>query len=134
ARRAVGAASPSSAGGGRVNDFLHALWNVVSSDSLYESTVRFSALLAFAAIGEWVAERTGKLNISVEAMLLCGAFGSALGSYLSHNVWIAVLCGVIGGLVIALVQANMSHRLAANKVNVGRPLNVPALRPPPTLP
>jgi simple sugar transport system permease protein len=110
-----------------VSDFLQALWNVISSDSLYESTVRFSALLAFAAIGEWVAERTGTLNISVEAMLLCGAFGSALGSYLSHNVWIAVLCGVVGGLVVALVQANMSHRLAANQFIVGLTLNVLAV-------
>ncbi len=62
-----------------MNDLLHAIWDVVSSDSLYESTMRFSALLAFAAIGEWVAERTGTINISVEGMMLCGAFGSALG-------------------------------------------------------
>ena len=60
-------------------------------------------------------------------MLLCGAFGSALGSYLSQNVWIALLCGVIGGLVIAFVQANMSHRLAANQFIVGLTLNVLAV-------
>ena len=82
-------------------------------------------MFLFAATGEWVAERAGTLNISVEGMLLAGAFGAALGTY-----WVAwggvlgVLVGCAAGLAVAVVQANLSHRLTANQFVVGLALNV----------
>jgi len=42
--------------------------------TILSSAVRLSVPLAFAATGEYVAERAGTLNISVEAMMLGGAF------------------------------------------------------------
>ena len=82
-------------------------------------------MFLFAATGEWVAERAGTLNISVEGMLLAGAFGAALGSYWS--AWggvVGVLVGCAAGLVVAFVQANLSHRITANQFVVGLALNV----------
>ena len=65
------------------------------SDALYVVDVpALATLLAFAAIGEWVAERAGTLNISVEGMLLAGAFAAALGSYVSGNAVVGLLVGV----------------------------------------
>ena len=58
---------------------MEAIWDVLPSDSTYSSTMRFATLLAFAAIGEWIAERAGTINISVEGMILTGAFTAALG-------------------------------------------------------
>ncbi len=104
--------------------FGGAIWDVLTSESTYASTMRFSALLAFAAIGEWIAERAGTMNISVEGMILNGAFTAALGSHLTGNVWAGLLCGVLGGLVVALVQANMAHRFGTNQFVVGLTLNV----------
>ncbi len=110
-----------------MNAFGGSLWDVVSSATMYSSTVRFAALMAFAAVGEWVAEKSGTLNISVEGMILTGAFTGALGSFWLHNPWAAVLMGVLGGLLVAAIQANMSHRLAANQFVVGLTLNVLAV-------
>ena len=62
--------------------FLEALWDIAGSESTYINAALFAAFLAFAASGEWVAERSGTLNISVEGMLLGGAFTSAVGSTL----------------------------------------------------
>jgi simple sugar transport system permease protein len=104
---------------------IQALGDIFDSDALYVSAFQLSVVFLFAAAGEWVAERAGTLNISVEGMLLAGAFGAALGTY-----WVAwggvlgVLVGCAAGLVVALVQANLSHRLTANQFVVGLALNV----------
>ena len=107
--------------------FGESLWDVVSSGTMYSSTVRFAALMAFAAIGEWVAEKSGTMNISVEGMILTGAFTAALGSFWFDNPWAAVFVGLLGGFLVAAIHANMSHRLGANQFVVGLTLNVLAV-------
>jgi general nucleoside transport system permease protein len=103
---------------------FEALWDIVSSDTTYLNGALFAALLAFAACGEWVAERAGTINISVEGMLLSGALLSAVGYHVSDSVVVGVLCGMVGGLLVAAVQANMSHSLAADQFVVGLTLNI----------
>jgi len=103
---------------------MDAMWDVLSSGSTYSSTMRFATLLAMAAVGEWVAERAGTMNISVEGMILNGAFTAALGSHLTGNVAVGLLLGVAGGLVVAVVQGTMSHRFGANQFVVALALNV----------
>lgn len=107
--------------------FTGAFWDVLSSDSTYSSTMRFSTLLALAAIGEWIAERAGTINISLEGMILTGAFTAALGSHVTGNIWVGLLWGVVGGLLVALVQGTMAHRFGTNQFVVGLALNVLAV-------
>lgn len=104
--------------------FFEALWDVVSSATVYESAFRLAVLLAFAAVGEWVAERSGTLNISIEAMLLAGAFASVIGFGWSESAIVGVLCGAAAGTTVAAAHANLSHRLTANQFVVGLTLNV----------
>ena len=59
--------------------FFEAIWDVLSTETAYTAATRFAAVLVFAAVGEWVAERSGTLNISIEAMILTGAFAGAMG-------------------------------------------------------
>jgi simple sugar transport system permease protein len=104
---------------------MSAVVDVLSNELTYSSAMRFAALLLFAACGEWVAERAGTLNISVEGMLLAGAFASALAYDASGGSLPAGLAaGAIAGLVVAAAQANMSHRLAADQFVVGLTLNI----------
>ena len=56
------------------------IWDVLSSSILYESAFRLAVLFVLAATGEWMAERAGTLNISLEGMIIAGAFGAAVGS------------------------------------------------------
>jgi simple sugar transport system permease protein len=107
-----------------VSGLLAALADVISSAAVYESTFRLAVLLAFAAVGEWVAERSGSLNISVEAMILGGAFAAVLGHQLASSAILGVAAGALAGVVVAGAQANLSHRLTANQFVVGLTLNV----------
>ena len=104
--------------------FLEALWDIAGSESTYINAALFAAFLAFAASGEWVAERSGTLNISVEGMLLGGAFTSAVGYDITNSGSLALLAGALGGMVVAAIQAEMSHRLAADQFVVGLTLNI----------
>ena len=75
--------------------------DILSNGPLYESTFRLAAVLAFAAVGEWVAERAGTINISVEAMLLGGHFGAAIAYTESTNFALAIAVGAIVGMLVA---------------------------------
>jgi general nucleoside transport system permease protein len=103
---------------------MDAIWDVLSSDVTYSSAMRFAALLLFAASGEWVAERAGTLNISIEGMLLSGAFASAVSIDLVDSMWLALLAGSLAGLLLSTVQANLSHRLPADQFVVGLTINI----------
>jgi simple sugar transport system permease protein len=105
-------------------DFLAALVDIFTSESTYINGALFAAFLAYAASGELVAERAGTLNISVEGMLLGGAFTSAVGYDATGSTVAAAVAGVVGGLVVAGVQAEMSHRLTADQFVVGLTLNI----------
>ena len=106
-----------------MGDFLSAVGDVVGNDVSYSGAMRFAALLAFAAIGETIAERAGTLNISLEGMVLGGAFAGAVGMHLSSSVTVGLMFAITAGIAVAAVQANMSHRLSANQFIVGLALN-----------
>lgn len=103
---------------------MNAILDVLLSDVTYSSAVRFAALLLFAASGEWVAERAGTLNISVEGMLLSGAFAAAVSIDRFDSMWLALAVGALTGLVLSLLQANLSHRLPADQFVVGLTINI----------
>ena len=106
-----------------MGDFLSAVGDVVGNEVSYSGAMRFAALLAFAAIGETIAERAGTLNISLEGMVLGGAFAGAVGMHLSSSVTVGLMFAAAVGIAVAAVQANMSHRLSANQFIVGLALN-----------
>ena len=87
-------------------------------------TVRLTTPLAFAGCGEQVAERSGTLNISIEAMMLAGAYFGILGASVTGTVIGGLALGVLAGAVVAWIHANFSHRLNANTFVVGLTLNV----------
>jgi ABC-type uncharacterized transport system permease subunit len=95
----------------------------VDSALILSSGVRLAAPLAFAALGEYVAERAGCLNISIEAMMLGAAFGSVAAASATGSATVGLLVGVAIGLVVALVHANLSHRAEINTFVVGLVLN-----------
>ena len=105
-------------------DILGALGDIVSSPTMYGSAVRLGAFLAFAALGELVAEKAGTINISVEASLLAGAFGGAVAFGIGGSVWVGLILGVVAGLAVSMVQANLSHRLATDQFVVGITVNI----------
>ncbi len=100
------------------------LGDVLSADAMYNATMRFAIVLAFAAVGEWVAERGGTLNISLQAMMIGGAYTAAVTLDATHNVPFALLAGAVAGFVVALAQAFLSHQMTIDQFVVGLTLNL----------
>lgn len=107
-----------------IADFFAAVGEVLSDEVTYLSGWRFAAALGFVAVGEWVAERSGTINISVEGAMLAGAFMSVLGSSLPGSVAVGLFFAALAGLMVAMVQAHLSHNLTVNQFVVGLTLNI----------
>jgi simple sugar transport system permease protein len=96
---------------------------VDSITTILASGVRLTVPLAFAACGEYLAERAGAMNISVEAMMLGAAFTSVATASATGSATVGLAAGVVTGLVIGFVHGNLSHRAQINTFVVGLVLN-----------
>jgi len=93
-------------------------------ETILTASVPLTVPLLFAGLGEYVAQRAGTFNLSVEGMMLGSAFAAAYGASASGSPIVGLLCGVAAALVIAFVHGNLSHRLQLNTYVVGLSLNV----------
>lgn len=101
--------------------------SVVDTTIVLTGIVKESAPLMFAASGEYLAERAGTLNISIEGMMLSGAYCALVGASATGSTVLGLLVGIAAGFVVGTIHANFSHRLAANTFVVGLTLNALAL-------
>ena len=88
------------------------------------STLRLSAPLAFAAMGEYISEKAGVLNMSVEGMMLTGAFAGAVGSWMTGSPMLGLLFGLIAVLPVAALQAFLTNVMRANQIVTGIGINI----------
>jgi general nucleoside transport system permease protein len=96
-------------------------------ESFVTSSIQLAIPLVFAATGELVSERAGVLNLSLEGIMLCGAFAGVLGSWATGHpiVGVALAGGV--GILLGVMQAVASVSLRANQLVVGLGFNILAL-------
>ena len=88
------------------------------------SSLRLAAPLLLAATGELVSERAGVLNMSVEGMMLTGAFAGAVGSWATGSPVAGLALGVVCVLPVAWLQAFLSITLRANQIVTGIGINI----------
>lgn len=88
------------------------------------SSLRLAMPLMLAATGELISERAGVLNLSLEGMMLLGAFGGAMASWATGDPATGVLIGMICVLPLAAVQAVLSVHLRANQLVIGIGINI----------
>lgn len=98
--------------------------NASDIETILNAAMRLAVPLLFAAIGEWIAERAGTLNLSIEGMMLGGAFGAIAGANFTGSTFLGLLCGAVVGAFIATLHAQFSYRLSANNFVVGITLTI----------
>jgi general nucleoside transport system permease protein len=87
------------------------------------ATLRLASPLALAGLGEAYSERSGLLNIGLEAIMLTGAFTGFIVANLSQNVALGIMAGAAGGLLISLIHAFLSVTCKADQTIAGLALN-----------
>ena len=80
--------------------------------------------IALAAIAGTISERGGMINLGLEGMMLFGAFGGALGSYLTGNPYLGVLLAIVIGGLVGLLHAFFCITLKAHQSVMGVGINI----------
>jgi general nucleoside transport system permease protein len=106
---------------------LARLPDIFVSATFYAAAVRLAAPIFFAAVGETFAERAGLVNVGLEGMMLTGAFGGVLGSYVTGSALAGLAVGIACGVLVACLQGVFAIDLAADQVVSGIALNLCAL-------
>lgn len=106
---------------------LEQIFTMTFMTAFLAASVRMAIPLAYAGLGELIAEKAGILNIGMEAVMLCGACFSFIGAVLTGNLFIGLLCGILGGVMISMIHAVLSIHLAKNQSVSGISLNMFAL-------
>jgi simple sugar transport system permease protein len=83
--------------------------------------------LTLAALCAAITERSGVIDLAIEAKWLFGAFAAASLSNATGSPVIGVLAGMAVGVGVAALQLGLALRLSANQVIVGIGLNLLAL-------
>jgi general nucleoside transport system permease protein len=88
------------------------------------SSLRLAMPMLLGSMGELVSERAGVLNLSVEGMMLMGAFAGAMGSLATGSAALGLVLALVAVLPVALLQAFLSITLRANQIVTGIGINI----------
>jgi len=80
--------------------------------------------LAYAAVGELIAERAGVVNLGVEGMMLIGAVVGFVVAIKTGSVTLAFIIGALAGGVLAAVHGVMTINLRTNQIVMGLTLTI----------
>ena len=81
--------------------------------------LRVGVPFLFVSLGECLTEKSGRINLGLEGVLVlsaCAAFG---GSYLSGSAWIGVLFAAATGAALALLHGVLCSLPRVNDVATG---------------
>ncbi len=98
--------------------------DMASLTDVMTTSLRLTIPIAFAAIGGVLSERSGVYNIGLEGMMLGGAFGAALGVFLTGMPIVGLLTGIAIGMVAALILAYLAIALGINQIVCGIAINI----------
>ena len=88
------------------------------------SSLRLSVPIVFAAIGGVLAERSGVFNISLEGCILGGAFGAAVGTYLTGSPFCGLMLGITVAGSVGIMLAVLAVGLGINQLVAGIAINL----------
>lgn len=99
---------------------------MIAFETFLEGTIRTATPLAFAALGETVAERSGVINIGLEGAIIAGAFGGFVAAG-SGSVWIGFVGAAIAGTLISTLFAFFTVRIRADQIITGTAVSLLSL-------
>lgn len=94
------------------------LFQGASLIGLLAATVRMATPMLIAGLGQIVAQSSGVLDLSVEGLMLVGAFFGFVGAFYSENLWVGVLLAMLSTAMVSLLMSYMSVSLYANQTIV----------------
>ena len=85
--------------------------------------IKIAVPYALAAMGGAITEKSGVIDLALEAKLLFGAFTAAAIGHATGSAVLGLAGGIAAGMIVAAVQAGCALGFGANQVIVGVALN-----------
>ena len=92
--------------------------------SLLLATLRLATPLIFAAMGGFMSERSGVVNVALEGFMLTGAFAGAVVGFGFESAWLGWGAALIAGLFIGALYALFTIELKADQIITGMAFNL----------
>ena len=81
--------------------------------------IRVSTPFLFVSLGECITERSGRINLGLEGILVTGAMTGYAVSYVSGSPWLGVLAAGGAGLLLGLLHGVICNLPRVNDIAVG---------------
>src|SRR5215468_4272066 len=81
--------------------------------------IRVSTPFLFVSLGEAITEKSGRINLGLEGILVMGAMTGYAMSYITGNPWIGVLCAGFAGMMLGLLHGLICNLPRVNDIAVG---------------
>jgi|RhiMetdeSRZDD1v2_1073273.scaffolds.fasta_scaffold08714_15 general nucleoside transport system permease protein len=91
---------------------------------MLRSSLRLMIPIGYAAMGGVLCERSGVYNMGLEGMLLAGAFGGALGTFLTGSPMGGLLVGILLGMSGAIALGVLAVLFSVNQIVCGIAINL----------
>ena len=90
---------------------------------MVDSAIRLMTPLLLACLAGLYSERAGIFDIGLEGKMLMAAFTSASVAYVTGNVWLGLLAGIAGSLMLSLIHGLASITFRGNQLISGVAIN-----------
>ncbi|VWX61928.1 conserved membrane hypothetical protein [Burkholderiales bacterium 8X] len=81
--------------------------------------LRVGAPFLFVSLGECLTEKSGRINLGLEGVLVLSAMAAFGGAWLTDSAWLGVLAGAVAGALLALLHGLLCSLDRVNDVATG---------------
>lgn len=81
--------------------------------------IRVGTPYLFVSLGECITEKSGRVNLGLEGILVAGAMSAYAAAYLSQSAWTGVVCAAGVGLLLGLLHGLVCSLPRVNDIAFG---------------
>lgn len=93
------------------------LWGVPLA--VIGGAIRVSTPFLFVSLGECITEKSGRINLGLEGILVMGAMAGYAISFISGSPWLGVFAAGITGMLLGLLHGLICNLQKVNDIAVG---------------
>ena len=94
------------------------MWSDVAI-AVLGGAIRVGTPFLFVSLGECLTEKSGRINLGLEGVLVLSAMAAFGGAYLSGSAWTGVLVGAAAGALLAALHGVLCSLPRVNDVATG---------------
>src|SRR5437868_9599417 len=92
-------------------------WGVVIA--ILAGAIRGGTPFLLVSLGECLTEKSGKINLGLEGVLLMGAMSAYAVAYKTGSPWLGVLAAALAGAILGAIHAFLVSRPKVNDIAAG---------------